>query len=687
MLYHRTNFIVMFLYLVVNFITYGNSSAQSIHKIDSLLIVLETAKDTHRINVLNTLCWEYRSNDPEKGLYYGMQALNLAEHLAYKKGISMCLNNIGTVFMKQGNYAKALKYYLKSLEIKEELLERAERSENPDEIGRSKNGIAASLLNIGNVYYFQGNHQLAISYYQRSLKKFEVLKDKNRIATGLANIGIIYYQQENYDKALVNFEKSLKINEALGNRLGIANCLIWIGNIYVKQEKTDKAEDYYQQCLYEYEKLGNKQGIAMSLGNIGQFYGQIGNNKKAIEYLQKTLKIAKEIGSKDLIKDAYLYIAENYSEMGEHPSTPLLNTPLTLLNRGDYFKKAYQYYQLYSQVKDTLLNEESSKQIAEMQTKYETEKKEKENQLLKKDKELQATRINRQNIIIFSIIGILFLVCVLAFLIYNRYRIKQKANILLAKKDKQITDSINYASLIQSSILPPGELIRNLLPEFFILFKPRDIVSGDFYWCSEKNGKVMLAVVDCTGHGVPGAFMSMIGNTLLNEIINEKRITKPSDILAELNTGIKKALHQNGQEAHSNDGMDLAIVSIDREKRRIIFAGARRPLYIASNGALNEIKGNSHGIGGGRKKIIKNFTQHEYRLKKGDTFYLFSDGYVDQFGGEENRKFMTERFEKLLLDINHITMKEQFSILENSFEEWKGSGKQIDDVLVIGVRV
>ncbi|MBW8051222.1 MAG: SpoIIE family protein phosphatase [Cytophagales bacterium] len=283
----------------------------------------------------------------------------------------------------------------------------------------------------------------------------------------------------------------------------------------------------------------------------------------------------------------------------------------------------------------------------------------------------------------------------------------EEKNQTLAKKNKQITDSINYARRIQQAILPSDDEIKKHLHDSFILFKPRDVVSGDFYWLaslpvipgagkgrsvgvneeSPESLPVIVAAVDCTGHGVPGAFMSMIGNTLLNEIVNEKGITKPSEILAELNTGIKKALHQNGQETRSDDGMDISLVSIDPEKRRISFAGAGRPLYIASNGILNEIKGNPHGIGGGRKKIIKNFTHHEYTLKKGDTFYLFSDGYIDQFGGEENRKFMIERFEKLLLDINHLTMQEQFSSLENSFEEWKGSGKQIDDVLVIGVKV
>ena len=409
------------------------------------------------------------------------------------------------------------------------------------------------------------------------------------------------------------------------------------------------------------------------------------------------------MGANPIIANLYQNIASNYSKLKRH-------------------EKAYEYHQLYSQIKDSIFNEQSSKQIAEMQTKYETEKKVKEIELLKKENEIKDLAVSKQKLLRNSFIAGLALALALASLLYNRYRIKQKANALLEeqnqfisqqneeinvqkeqledsnqkleKRNKQITDSINYASRIQQSILPSGEFISKLLPDSFILFKPRDIVSGDFYWFSKKNNKILLAAVDCTGHGVPGAFMSMIGNTLLNEIINEKEVTKPADILEQLNSGIKKALHQNdltagrqGQETHSDDGMDLSLISIDPEKRSLTFAGAKRPLFIASNGILNEIKGNVIGIGGSRKKTVKKFTQHEYSIKKSDTIYLFSDGYSDQFGGPDNTKFMTERFKRLLLDIHALPMDKQRQKLDNTIEEWKGESRQIDDILVIGVRI
>jgi len=373
-------------------------------------------------------------------------------------------------------------------------------------------------------------------------------------------------------------------------------------------------------------------------------------------------------------------------------------------------------------MKDSLFNEQSSKKIAEMQARFDAEKKDKKIQLLKKANQIKNLEAKKNKIWMASLAGGLILIFVLAAVIYNRYKIKQKANALLEeqnqfisqqneeinvqkdqledsnqkleKRNKQITDSINYASRIQQSILPSDEFISNLLPDSFILFKPRDIVSGDFYWFSKKNNKILLAAVDCTGHGVPGAFMSMIGNTLLNEIINEKEVTKPADILEQLNSGIKKALHQNvlsrsigRQETSSSDGMDLSLVSIDPEKRSLTFAGAKRPLYITSNGTLNEIKGNVLGIGGSRKKTTKKFTQHEYSVKKSDIIYLFSDGYSDQFGGPDNTKFMTERFKRLLVDIHSLPMDEQRQKLESIIEEWKGGNRQIDDILMMGVRI
>ena len=256
----------------------------------------------------------------------------------------------------------------------------------------------------------------------------------------------------------------------------------------------------------------------------------------------------------------------------------------------------------------------------------------------------------------------------------------------LAKKNKDIMDSINYAKRIQDSMLPPLSQIKNELTDSFVLFKPRDIVSGDFYWFAKKDGKIIIAAVDCTGHGVPGAFMSMIGNDILNSLVIERGITDAAEILHYLNLGIKGALKQD--KTQNRDGMDLALCVIEPEKQFIEFAGAKNPLIYIQNGEIKKIKGSLYSIGGGREGVKSTFEKHAINVEKGTVCYIFSDGYQDQFGGEENRKFMTKRFKNLLLEIHEKSMPEQKQILEDTMRDWMGEKyAQIDDIWVIGFRL
>jgi len=236
----------------------------------------------------------------------------------------------------------------------------------------------------------------------------------------------------------------------------------------------------------------------------------------------------------------------------------------------------------------------------------------------------------------------------------------------------------------------PEHEIQKYLPDSFIYFQPKDIVSGDFYWFSHQNGKSIIAAVDCTGHGVPGAFMSMIGNTLMNEIINEKQITEPAVVLRELNDLILNTLHQEGEDARSHDGMDMAFCVIDHKNNLIRFAGAKNPLYIIRNGTLEMIKADIQSIGGksyiSGKEVKPEFTGYEIPIEKNMVIYLFSDGYMDQFGGEPRKKFSSQDFKQLLLDNSKLKMHQQKAALSKAMEDWKGSYEQIDDMLVMGVR-
>ncbi|MCH8317820.1 MAG: tetratricopeptide repeat protein, partial [Bacteroidetes bacterium] len=547
-------------------------------KVDSLLQALKTTKaDTSKIKTLNALSETLMQNGIyDSALTYANQALNmivrkqrarqsLKKKQWLKNATVHAYNNIGAIYTGQGNYPLALKNNFKSLEICEQLGDRI--------------GTANSYNRIGNIYDKQGDYPLALKNHTKSLEISRELGNLRMVAASYNNIGIIYHNQAKqlqkaplnpppagggtlpsafptketllrqsdslYNKALKNHIKSLEIKEQLGDRRGIASSYSNIGIIYTDQGDYPLALENHFKSLEIRKQIGDKLGIDISYTNIGDVYRKQGKYKKAEQYYYMSLKIAAQIGDSEGLMVNYEGLSKTWGAgLGE-------------------WRKANEYYKLYTAVKDSLFNEQKSRQITEMQTKYETVEKEKKIELLMKDKNIrelkllnQRSELNKQRIIIASSIAALILASALAFVAYNRYRIKQKANThlkeqnqhilqqneeirtqqeeilaqkdrleainqTLAKKNKQITDSINYAKRIQEAILPPDDIVKKLLPDSFIFFKPRDIVSGDFYWFSKKNDKILLAAIDCTGHGVPGAFMSMISNTLLNEIDNE----------------------------------------------------------------------------------------------------------------------------------------------------------------------
>lgn len=301
--------------------------------------------------------------------------------------------------------------------------------------------------------------------------------------------------------------------------------------------------------------------------------------------------------------------------------------------------------------------------------------------------ELQKKKISTQRQLLFLTIICILLLLVLLLMIYRFNKQKKKTYLLLKEKNKKITDSINYASRIQESILPSEIEIKKLLPRSFIFYQPRDIVSGDFYWLSTVKGRTIIACIDCTGHGIPGAFMSLIGNTLLNEIINEKQITDPAIILKCLHLEIVKALHQDNAGTQSKDGMEMSLCVIDPKLNQIEFAGAMNPLFMVKDNNITVIKPDIKGIGGDSNQNINiEFTNQLIPIEKNMSVYMFTDGYMDQFGGPQNKKFNIPNFKKLLLEIQSTDMDNQKEAIQQAIKNWQGTNKQIDDMLVIGIK-
>jgi serine phosphatase RsbU (regulator of sigma subunit) len=253
-------------------------------------------------------------------------------------------------------------------------------------------------------------------------------------------------------------------------------------------------------------------------------------------------------------------------------------------------------------------------------------------------------------------------------------------------QNREITCSIHYASRIQHALLPPNEELKRLLPYCFVLSKPRDIVSGDYYWLAKKDDKVIIAVADCTGHGVPGAFMSILGVAFLNEVVNKAETISADEILNQLRGQVIKSLHQTGKNDETRDGMEMALCVIDFSKKRLQYSGAFRPLYLIRDNELKEFKGDNMPIGIYEQEDIP-FSSKEVLFKKNDIIYLFTDGYADQFGGTGKKKFRSENFKKLLIDIHNLPMHEQKKALEKRYEEWRGEIDQVDDILIAGIKM
>lgn len=637
--------------------------------IDSLLLVLNTVQaDTNRIKTTISLCGQFALiGNYEKAMQYIQEAMLQSKKINYKKGIANSYNNIGVIYFYKGDYLKATDNYINALKIRQE-------------IGDLK-GVAASYTNIGTIYNFQGQTNKVLENYLKAVEIFEKIGDKKGLAATYNNLGVIYKEMQNYEKALLIFSKSLKFSEALGDIQSISAVYGNIGTINFAQKNYEEALKNQFKALQYSTKIGDKQAIALAKVNIGRSYSEQNKLLEAYNTVNEALAISKEIDDKDGLSETYLFLAELFEKQGD-------------------FKKALQYHTLYSNSKDTLLNVQSSNQILEMNTKYESEKKDKE--LTQKDTEISKQQAEtekknlQRNIFILGFV----LVLLLSFYIFRGYRKKKSANLLLEEKNmlieiqkklvedknKKITDSINYAKRIQQAILPSNKIIQAGIPDFFIFFKPKNIVSGDFYWMHIINPQqILFAVVDCTGHGVPGALMSMMGYNLLEQIVKEHNVLEPAMILDELSKLVVESLNQSAGAYAIKDGMDLSIYKINYEFNELEYAGAHNSLYLIRNGLLTEIKADKRSVGVTAKHSL--FTNNKLNVKKGDCLYMFSDGYADQKGGPNNKKFFYQPFRELLIKINNQPMVDQRVSLENVMTEWIGENEQIDDMLIVGVRI
>jgi serine phosphatase RsbU (regulator of sigma subunit)/tetratricopeptide (TPR) repeat protein len=577
-----------------------------------------------------------------------------------------------------GEYVKALSTLIKANEIIDLLLQK------PGEENNRKLKILLIDIKgqIGAVYIAQAEYDKANEYFVECLRDALAVKNGDLISSMYTNIGAVYYYQNNNDSAIANFESAFRVSKEYGLKQGEADALNNIGLIY--QEKGDyvKAISYLEQSMTIAQEMGDEKGTAESLLNIGELHLLNNNLEKSEAFYLKSLALSRKIGLRENVRTVYEALAKVYAKKKD-------------------FTKAYQYQLLFSSLKDSLVNEDRNKQFAEMQTKYGTEKKQKENVILKQQNDNQKLEAERHWLIIYGMIAFAILLAVLAFFIFRGYQEKKQANLQLKDKNqeiqqknriveeqnKDIKDSIRYAKRLQEAILSPTDKFQEVFSDSFILFKPKDIVSGDFYWFERFGDQVFFAAADCTGHGVPGAFMSILGFNLLNQALNEYALDKPHAILNSVNKGLSKALRQRGEDANIKDGMDIALCAVNTKTRMLSFSGAFNPAWIVRNGSVIDVAGDKFPVGAYLGGYTSQFSLREVPLEKGDCLYIFSDGYADQFGGPKGKKFKYKQLKEVLIAMKDFPMDQQRSRLDKIHDDWKGNLEQVDDILMIGVRI
>lgn len=640
-------------------------------------------------------------NDPVQAFNYSQKAIEKAKQEGSELNTGMAYEMLGISFDYLGQLDSALFYFDRSIELlksqknkiyiarvfnskanslfllnknKEALLYYT-RSYEIFKTVKSPLDETSSIMGIGNVYSSMKSHKLSLKYYDQALTFYEERKDSAYISYVLTNISEVYADMKLFDKELEYQRKSLSIKEKLGDDYGLVYSYTNMSGLMSRENKKDSALYFADKAIITSNKINNQEFLASSYQALADVHYHFNQYKEAVRYYQQALDIARKLKNSKTESSILKIMANAQIKSGDH-----INASQSLLQ--------------FIAINDSVNSVEMQKSFNELQTQYETEKKEKEISLLNE-------RDKKRQVVIYSIIALSLLLGLLSFVLFNRFRLKKRtANELevrnkeishqkniIEEKQKEITDSIHYAKRIQNTLLAHKDFIDKFIPENFILFKPKDIVSGDFYWATEYQDKFYLAVCDSTGHGVPGAFMSLLNIGFLSEAIKEKNITKPNEIFDYVRKRLIDSIGNEGQK----DGMDAILICMDlsagaNQKSKIIqYAAANNgPILIKDNQFIGLAK-DKMPVGHGER--TENFMLHTIDYNTGDMLYLYTDGFADQFGGPKGKKFKYKTLNNFLQSVSKMSMEEQHSKLNHLFDDWKGNLEQVDDVCIIGIKL
>lgn len=640
---------------------------------DSLKTVLKNAKhDSTRCFILSLLVEnEYDEkiwpvyNDSLYELAKKNEASSPQGNLKkkYSSYYANSINNRGYLAQEHGDILKALEYYSIALKIQEK---------NGDKVQS-----ATTINNIAYIYMHQGDLNKALEWVEKALKLQREAGNIRGEALSLNNLGNIYLRKNNNQQALDYFEQSLKLQIEQQDKYGEAMCLANIGDVYIKQGDNVKGAEYTLKALDLRKELGELEGLSYSLDRMADMMLMSGNLNEALKYANESYKVAQQLNYAENLRNATRTLYKIYKKQNKN-------------------KEALEMYEFYVRMHDSINNEVTRKASIKNQFQYEYEKKAAADSVrVSEEKKIVQVQLKQERTQRFALYGGLALVALFGIFMFNRFKVTQKQNILIKEQktelqkqkelveehQKETLDSIHYAKRIQSALIANSDFITEYLPDNFIFFNPKDIVSGDFYWASHHHDKFYLAACDSTGHGVPGAFMSLLNMGFLSEAIKEKGIEKPHEVFNYVRERLMSTISDSGQK----DGMDGILVCVDPKNKIIEYAAANNEPILIRDNQLIELAKDKMPVGKGER--MESFTLHTLELKQGDVLYLYTDGYADQFGGVKGKKFKYKQLNDLLLSISQKPLTEQKHQLENTFINWKGNLEQVDDVLIIGLKL
>ena len=704
------NIIIIICILISNF-----CFSQNKRQIDSLLKLIQNSNDTTKLNCYNLLGKLYQSNNNEKVKEYGLKIIELASKTKNQKYIAAGYLKIGVYFHLENKFDSALYYYNKTI-----LLSKAYNNLIIE---------ADAHQDLGILYSNMANDQKAIDELIIAQKIQHQLKNINKSADLLNNIAVIFIRQKNNNQAEKYILESIALMDTTIQKGLLGYQYTNLGIIYENRSQFQKAINYQRKALLEFSQINDSRGMAACYNNL--FLSFVNQNKidSALIFNNKLKIISKkqnDIGNEFFSNLNFAIVYQRFLNKPVYAKCYLdsMREFLPKLNKPEFYTVFYQesatYNLLYGNkdtgyfymdkflgLKDSLTSSENAQITNELQTKYETEKKDLELKQTNTELNFQEEKNKQKTVVLWIASTALF--CTLFFLIiaFRNYKKAKKAKKIIndqnkilerqkqevenqkniiEEKQSEIISSINYAQRIQSAVLTGQEVWNKISKEHFIVFQPRDIVSGDFYWAHVlPNGRAIFALADCTGHGVPGGFMSMLGNSFLNEIIVENKIFKADEILNRLRDKVIAALFQQGQ-TEQKDGMDMSLCVWNKMDNTIEFAGANNALYLVRDKQLTEYKGDKMPIGTYLEEN-KKFSAQKISLMSGDMIYLSTDGFADQFGGEKGKKFKYKQLEELLVEVSEQQLQEQKNKLQSTFIDWKLNHEQTDDVSLIGIKI